>query len=118
LHLTDFGISKNISDKERVESDLTSFKGTREYLSPEIHNAKKEKPNMTKQDVWAIGIIAYELCTFDLPFKGETSSAEILAIINDPLAPIEQDYSQELKDLISSMLNKNPEQRPSLNEVA
>ena len=75
LHLTDFGISKNISDKERVESGLTNMKGTSEYLSPEIHNAKKEKPNMTKQDVWAIGIIAYELCTFDHPFKGESSSS-------------------------------------------
>jgi NIMA (never in mitosis gene a)-related kinase len=70
LHLTDFGISKNISDKERVQSGITNMKGTSEYLSPEIHNAKKEKPNMTKQDVWAIGIIAYEICTFDHPFKG------------------------------------------------
>jgi serine/threonine protein kinase len=46
-------------------------KGTNEYLAPEIHNAKLEKPNMTKQDVWAIGVIAYELCTFNLPFNGE-----------------------------------------------
>jgi serine/threonine protein kinase len=114
LHLSDFGVSKNISDKDRISSALYNVKGTNEYLSPEIHNAKLEKPNMTKQDVWAIGVIAYELCTFHLPFYGESSSSKILAIINDPFTPIEQDYSQELKDLISCMLIKDPEQRPSI----
>ena len=47
------------------------MRGFNEYLSPEIHNAKLDKPNMTKQDVWAIGVIAYELCTFHLPFDGK-----------------------------------------------
>ena len=73
LHLSDFGVAKNISDKERLTSAISNVKGTNEYLAPEIHNAKLGKPNMTKQDVWAIGVIAYELCTFHLPFKGETS---------------------------------------------
>jgi serine/threonine protein kinase len=48
LHLSDFGVSKNISDKERLPSALSNVKGTNEYLAPEIHNAKLEKPNMTK----------------------------------------------------------------------
>ena len=118
LHLSDFGVAKNISDQERISSDLSNVKGTQEYLSPEIHNAKLEKPNMTKQDVWAIGVMAYELCTFHYPFNGESSSAKILAIINDPHTPIKsKDYSQELKDLISCMLIKDPEQRPSLKQL-
>jgi doublecortin-like kinase 1/2 len=73
LHLSDFGVAKNISDKERLTSAISNVKGTNEYLAPEIHNAKLGKPNMTKQDVWAIGVIAYELCTFHLPFECETS---------------------------------------------
>jgi len=73
---------------------------------------------MTKQDVWAIGVIAYELCTFQLPFKGETSEASIYAIIKDPHTPIEsKDYSEELKYLISCMLIKDPEQRPSIKQL-
>jgi serine/threonine protein kinase len=55
-----------------MSSALSNVKGTNEFLAPEIHNAKYEKPNISKQDVWAIGIIAYELCTFHLPFKGIT----------------------------------------------
>jgi serine/threonine protein kinase len=38
----------------------------------------------------------------------------IIGIIKDNPPPIEQDYSQELKDLISCMLIKDPEQRPSI----
>ena len=72
LHISDFGIAKNISDKQRLSSALSNVKGTNEYLAPEIHNAIEVKPNITKQDVWAIGVIAYEICTFNLPFNGET----------------------------------------------
>jgi len=94
LYLSDFGVAKNISDKERQSSALTNVKGTNEYLSPEIHDAKLQKPNMTKQDVWAIGVMTYELCTFNHPFNGESSSSKILAIINDPHTAIEsKDYS-------------------------
>jgi NIMA (never in mitosis gene a)-related kinase len=72
LYLSDFGVAKNISDKERQSSALTNVKGTNEYLSPEIHNAIQKKPTMKKQDVWAIGVIVYELCTFNHPFEFET----------------------------------------------
>lgn len=58
LHLSDFGMAKNISDKQRMTSSINK-KGTDEYLAPEIHNAKEVKADITKQDVWAIGVIAY-----------------------------------------------------------
>ena len=111
LHLSDFGIAKNIKDTERMASSVNSKKGTDEYLAPEVHN---KKPNITKQDIWAIGVIAYELCTFKLPFNNQSSGAMIDAIKNDPHYPIEQNYSKELKDLISWMLTKDPDQRPSI----
>jgi len=40
LHLSDFGIAKNITDKERMTSSINNKKGTDEYLAPEIHSAK------------------------------------------------------------------------------
>jgi serine/threonine protein kinase len=46
LHLTDFGTAKNISDKERISSDIEPVKGTIDYLAPEILNAKSEKPTI------------------------------------------------------------------------
>jgi serine/threonine protein kinase len=87
-------------------------------MAPEILNAIKVKPDITKQDVWAIGVIAYQLCTFNLPFAGFESFAVINAIGNHPHDPItHEDYSAELKGLIDKLLTKDPAQRPSILQL-
>jgi len=53
-------------------------------LAPEILKAMTGKPDMTKQDVWAIGVIAYQICTFNLPFVRRSYYEVMMAIINDP----------------------------------
>ena len=89
LHLNDFGLAKKtISDIARLTSSIGAIKGTVEYLAPEILNSKHAKPNMTKQDVWSIGVIAYQLCTLRLPFYNEHSGVTIAAILNNPHDPI------------------------------
>jgi serine/threonine protein kinase len=55
-------------DYTRLTSSMGSIKGTVEYLAPEILNARQAKPNISKQDVWSIGVIAYQLCALRLPF--------------------------------------------------
>jgi eukaryotic-like serine/threonine-protein kinase len=90
------------------------IKGTVEYLAPEILNAALAKPDISKQDVWSVGVIAYQLCTLRLPFKSDTPAATMMAILNNPHDPIPHKfYSDELKDLINRILTKDPEQRLS-----
>jgi serine/threonine protein kinase len=87
-------------------------------MAPEILNARFAKPNISKQDVWSIGVIAYQLCTLRLPFKSELTGATAVAIINNPHDPIPHKmYSDELKDIINKLLTKDPEQRPSIQEL-
>jgi serine/threonine protein kinase len=94
------------------------IKGTVEYLAPEILNGSLGKPNISKQDVWSIGVIAYQLCTLRLPFKNEHAGATAVAILNNPHDPIPHKlYSDELKDIINKLLTKDPEQRPSIQEL-
>ena len=71
LHLSDFGTAKN-TEPDYVRDNTTTghLQGTIEYLAPEILNAKYERPDISKQDVWSIGVIAYLLCTLRLPFLG------------------------------------------------
>ena len=70
-------------------------------MAPEILDAMEFKPDFTKQDVWAIGVIAYELCTLTLPFKGLLPSAIMKAILLDHHKPVvNQNYSADLKGLI------------------
>ena len=60
LYLNDFGLAKNTNpDYIRLTSSIGSIKGTIGYLAPEILDGKPEKPNISKQDVWSIGVIAY-----------------------------------------------------------
>ena len=117
LHLNDFGVAKNTKpDYEMLSSSIGARKGTIEYLAPEILNAKLSKPNISRQDVWSIGVIAYQLCTLRLPFNSESSGGTMFAIINEPYDPIGDagDYSDELKDLIARLLLKDPEERLSI----
>jgi eukaryotic-like serine/threonine-protein kinase len=116
LHLSDFGISKTSnSDKNRINTTTGNNLGSTPYMAPEILNAIKVKPDITKQDVWAIGVITYQMCTFNLPFTGHETSAVINAILHHPPDPIaHQAYSAELKRLINLLLKKDPAQRPSI----
>jgi serine/threonine protein kinase len=115
LHLNDFGtVKSSIIDEKRIKTTGTTV-GTIEYMAPEIHDAKSEIPDITKTDVWAIRVIAYQICTFTLPFSGYGASATMNLIINDPHKPIDhQGYSAELKNLIDLLLTKNFEERLSI----
>ena len=59
LHLSDFGVAKNVTDKERDPTTLGRTKGTLEYLAPEILASENVGYLIKKQDVWAIGVITY-----------------------------------------------------------
>jgi serine/threonine protein kinase len=60
LHLNDFGTAKSfIIDKNRIDTSIDTKPGTVAYMAPEILNALLIDHDSTKQDVWAIGIIAY-----------------------------------------------------------
>ena len=122
VHLSDFGKVKNSNPNyERDESSMGVIKGTEEYLPPEVLEETKsstEKPPFTKQDVWAIGVIAYQLCTFRLPFVRNGYTSLKTAIIETQQEPINNPaYSQELKNLIDRMLTKKFENRPSIQEL-
>jgi serine/threonine protein kinase len=84
-------------------------KGTQTYSPPEIYDERYENTDISKRDLWSIGVIAYELCTLRVPFSSRH------AIIENPHDPIQDElYSDELIDVINSLLDKNPEQRPSI----
>ena len=52
------GISKKLS---RASAVTKTFVGTEPYISPEVFNAK---PYSYPSDVWALGCVLYEMCTF------------------------------------------------------
>ena len=66
LKLGDFGISKEL---ETMNQKAMTSCGTPYFMPPEVCAGK---PYDSKADVWAIGVILYELITFKKPFDSDT----------------------------------------------
>jgi phage shock protein PspC (stress-responsive transcriptional regulator) len=99
----DYGLSKFISASRR--SGQTESIGTVHYMAPEIANGRYGK----EIDIYALGIILYEMLTGRVPYEGE-SLGEVLMkhLTAEPdLSIVPEAY----RHVVSRMLCKNPEQR-------
>ena len=110
VKIGDLGVAKKLNQTNFAKT----FIGTPFYLSPELCS---EKPYNDKSDIWALGCILYELCTFKHPFNAKSQGALILKILNSTPERINQIYSRDLQKMIDLLLNKNYLQRPSCNDI-
>ncbi|TNJ28186.1 Kinase, NEK [Giardia muris] len=68
------------------------------------------RPYDARVDIWSLGVIAYELCTFRYPFESQTD------LILHPPSPIEG-RSEEVCTLVNSLLEKDILSRPDANTI-
>ena len=85
-----------------------SGKTTPAYMAPEMI---AEKQSTTKVDMWALGVIIYELFSNQLPFKGPTFNDTMNLIREKEPAPLPSTVSPFIKEIIAKLLDKNPETR-------
>ena len=112
LKLGDFGISKALADDDEL---ATTACGTLYFMSPEV--CIKE-PYGPKADLWAMGVILYELITLKKPFEGPNTRILFDKIVNQPLDPLPDDTSADVQLVVKALLNKNIDRRPTIVEVA
>ena len=110
IKIGDFGVAK-ILDENNFTNTLI---GTPYYMSPELC---EELPYNEKSDVWALGCILYELCTYKHPFNAKCQASLIMKIIKDKPKQIHKYYSDDLQKLINLILDKNYQKRPSCDEI-
>ena len=110
VKIGDLGVAKILLKNSFAKTLI----GTPYYLSPEIC---QEKPYNDKSDVWALGCILYELCTFKHPFDAKSQGALILKIMNNTPENINNTYSKDLCNLIHLLLEKESEKRPSCKDI-
>lgn len=98
--LTDFGLAK------LLESDTITLAGTvlgtPEYMAPELCSGEVAGP---RADIYSLGVVAYEMLTARVPFKGNTPGATIVAQISEPLPPAHE-VNPELPRAVASVLDK------------
>jgi len=100
--LGDFGLLRD------DDQSKTKGVGTPLYMSPEQH---QEQRYGVFSDMWAAGLILYELFTGEHPFKS------ILDIVMKPPKPLPAHVPKEAAELLSNLLDKDPTKRMTSNEL-
>ena len=85
-----------------------------EYTAPEVI---LNKGYNTKSDIWSLGVILYELCSFDKPFIDEDREKLSKKIIKGKYKSLGNKYSKNLTSLIYNMLKVNYHERFSINDI-
>ena len=109
--LGDFGLAKLL---ESPASRATTFCGSWWYMSPEILTGK---PYDHKSDIWALGVVMYEIITLTKPFDALLTHQITHQILNDNLPVLVNSYSVQLCSLMSTLLNKDHDQRPVAKDI-
>lgn len=110
----DFGLAL-LTEEESADERLTrsgTVAGTASYMSPEQARGEPVGP---ASDVWAVGILAWEMLAGAHPFAGVSVLEQLAAILRDPIPPIEgvrPDVPEEISAFLRACLEKAPEARP------
>ena len=75
------------------------------------------KSYSTKADIWALGVILYQLCALKLPFDATSLPVLALKILKGSFPPIPSNYSKDIKSLILQMLHVDQKKRPSIEAI-
>ncbi len=109
VKIMDFGLAKL---KGAVGlTRMGSTVGTVAYMSPEQVRGEEVDEHA---DIWAYGVVLFELLTGELPFRGEHESAMMYSITNETPKPLEQlrtDVPSQLQQIIERCLQKDRSQR-------
>ncbi|HEY5610812.1 MAG TPA: protein kinase [Thermoanaerobaculia bacterium] len=102
--ILDFGLAK-LTGATGITRDHTSL-GTIAYMAPEQIRGEQVGP---QADIWALGVVLFELLTGSRPFRGEYSEAISYSILNEQPAAIPD--QPEADRIVKRMLRKDPLQR-------
>jgi serine/threonine protein kinase len=118
IKLIDFGIAAHSGARRLTFAKLSQTMGTPDYISPE---QVKGKRGDARSDIYALGVMLYEMLTGKVPFTG--SNAFLIMndrLLNNPVPPREIDpqISPQLQEIIYRALERDPSNRyPSAREI-
>ncbi len=107
--LTDFGIAKILTGPSYTMTGATI--GTPAYMSPEQGLGR---PGDHRSDIYALGVMLYQLATGQLPYEADTPLAVMLKHVNEPLPlprTFKPDMPEGLERIILKAMAKNPDDR-------
>jgi len=119
IKLIDFGIAGKEGSRRLTFAKLSQVMGTPEYISPE---QVKGKRGDGRSDVYALGVMLYEMLTGKAAFEGPNPFAIMNdRLLNNPIPPREHDpsISPQLQEVIYRAIERDPKNRyPNAREMA
>ena len=118
IKLIDFGIAAHTGSRRLTFAKLSQTMGTPDYISPE---QVKGKRGDARSDIYALGVMLYEMLTGKVPFTG--SNAFLIMndrLLNNPVPPRELDpgIPPQLQEVVYRALERDPHNRyPSAREM-
>src|SRR5271156_2483736 len=120
VKVLDFGLVKDVSGEGEDLTQTGLFMGSPKYMAPEQIRGDKVD---ARTDIYALGIIMYEMITGKVPFDRPNSVNILMAHVNEDAPPMRQmnpntQVSPAFEETIARCMAKNPDQRfRSMDEV-
>lgn len=114
VKVLDFGLAK-LTDASLTRDQQRL--GTVAYMAPEQLRGGTVEPRV---DLWALGVVWYEMLTGRRPFTGEETVAVVHQILHErppPLRELRPDACEDTSRLIHSLLERDPENRPESTDI-
>ncbi len=111
IKLIDFGIASDSAARRLTYANFTATLGTPDYIAPE---QVKGKRGDGRSDIYAVGVILYEMLTGKLPFSGPSALAVMNdRLLNHPLPPsvANPEISPQLQEILYRALEREPKNR-------
>ncbi|UCF61832.1 MAG: protein kinase [Anaerolineaceae bacterium] len=108
-YLTDFGIAKDVAGEGLTQTG--KIVGSADYLAPEQAKGETVTP---KIDIYALGVVLYEMLTGEHPFPGLTPIQTLQKHLNEPLPSIRRSRPElpiELNNVVQRATAKDPAER-------
>jgi serine/threonine-protein kinase len=103
VKVLDFGIAR-LKDTSKTQTGL--MMGTPAYMSPQLLRGEKADE---RADIWALGVMLYEMVAYQRPFQGDNPAALMWNIISQqprPLCEVAPGCPPELEEIVGHMLEK------------
>jgi|GEM_PF-1475198 len=121
VRVLDFGIAK-ITSREGEFSEMESMHtmsggaiGTPHYMAPEQVTGQGKVDGKT--DLYALGVIIYQMCSGRVPFTGKTSMEVAAARLTQAPPPLDEDTPEWLRTLVMRLLERQKDKRPGTEEL-